>query len=157
MGTAGHPSLSISACDVSVEMASAMAIGRRMGSGGGVECYSPLHHDLVPELQVRNGLRLKRVVDCDVLVVAIENRVKVDVHKNDPVDVLCLLDLLDHDSYDRVRGGVRAPVRALVRAHARQSLAVWLLRVPCLRLAASHVSFSLFSALLSARSARTLS
>lgn len=157
MGTAGHPSLSISACDVSVEMASAMAIGRRMGSGGGVECYSPLHHDLVPELQVRNGLRLKRVVDCDVLVVAIENRVKVDVHKNDPVDVLCLLDLLDHDSYDRVRGGVRALVRALVRAHARQSLAVWLLRVPCLRLAASHVSFSLFSALLSARSARTLS
>lgn len=134
MGTAGHPSLSISACDVSVEMASAMAIGRRMGSGGGVECYSPLHHDLVPELQVRNGLRLKRVVDCDVLVVAIENRVKVDVHKNDPVDVLCLLDLLDHDSYDRVRGGVRALVRALVRAHARQSLAVWLLRVPCLRL-----------------------
>lgn len=157
MGTAGHPSLSISACDVSVEMASAMAIGRRMGSGDGVECYSPLHHDLVPELQVRNGLRLKRVVDCDVLVVAIENRVKVDVHKNDPVDVLCLLDLLDHDSYDRVRGGVRALVRALVRAHARQSLAVWLLRVPCLRLAASHVSFSLLSALLSARSARTLS
>lgn len=157
MGTAGHPSLSISACDVSVEMASAMAIGRRMGSGGGVECYSPLHHDLVPELQVRNGLRLKRVVDCDVLVVAIENRVKVDVHKNDPVDVLCLLDLLDHDSYDRVRAGVPALVRALVRAHARQSLAVWLLRVPCLRLAASHVSFSLFSALLSARSARTLS
>lgn len=105
-----------------------------MVSGDGGGCCRRYHHGLVLDLQAHSDPWLLLVVDCAVWEVATASLEKDDAHRNDLADDLFLLDLLDllyHDSCAHVR----EHVLALVRVLARRAHAVWLLRVPSLRLA----------------------